>query len=143
MTVAGVSPAAARIASVRSIASASVAFPLRRLKVSVAAKVTLTRSSPAAAKRSQPRSLRTRPESSTPSRRSHALDHLLRARHLRHAVGADEADGLDAPQPRRREPVDELRPCLRRQHVRLVLEAVPRPDVAEEDLHPAERTPRG
>ena len=67
VTVAGVSPAAPRIASTRSVASASVAFPLRRLKVSVAANVTLTRSRSAPPKRSQPRSLSTRPESSTPS----------------------------------------------------------------------------
>src|SRR6185369_7456766 len=64
-----------------------------------------------------------------------ARDHLLRSGHLGHAVGADEAHGLDPPQPRRPEPVDEVRARLGRQHFRLVLETVPRPDVAEEDLH--------
>src|SRR5262249_30334422 len=63
------------------------------------------------------------------------LDHLLGAGHLRHAVVADEADRLDAPQPGGREPADELRPRLRRQHLWLVLEPIPRLHVAEEDLH--------
>ena len=65
----------------------------------------------------------------------HALDHVLRAGHLRDAVGADEAHSLDPAQPGRREAVDELRASLRRQHLGLVLEPVPRPDVADEDLH--------
>ena len=43
---------AARIRSTRSAASASDALPLRRLKPSVAASVTLTRSSAVAASRS-------------------------------------------------------------------------------------------
>ena len=65
----------------------------------------------------------------------HAVDDLLGARHLRHAVGADEAHRLDAAQPGRREPVDELRPRLGRQHLGLVLEAVARSDVADDDVH--------
>jgi hypothetical protein len=63
------------------------------------------------------------------------LDHVLCVRHLRHTVGADEADGLDAPQTGGNEPVDELRPRAGRQDLRLVLEPIPRPDIAEEDLH--------
>ncbi len=51
VTVVG-SAAAPRIRSTRSVASASDAFPLRRLKLSVAARVTLTRSSAVAASRS-------------------------------------------------------------------------------------------
>ena len=66
-----------------------------------------------------------------------ALDHLLGAGHLRHAVVAHEADGLDPRQPHRGEPVDELGPRLWRQHLRLVLEAVPWPDVAEKHRHRA------
>ena len=58
---------AARIRSTRSTASGSDAFPFRRLKLSVAASVTLTRSSVVAANRSEPRSLRTSPESSAPT----------------------------------------------------------------------------
>src|SRR5918995_6133251 len=53
-----------RIRSTRTAASSSDAFPFRWLKDSVAAKVTVTRSSPVAASRSQPRSLSTSPESS-------------------------------------------------------------------------------
>ena len=60
-------------------------------------------------------------------------DDLLRAGHLRHALGADEADRLDHGEPRGREPVDELGPRLRRQDVPLVLQAVARPDLADRD----------
>ena len=45
-------PESATIARTRSTASSSEAFPLRRLNVSVAASVQLTRSTPAAARRS-------------------------------------------------------------------------------------------
>ena len=56
--------ATARIRSTRAAASSSEAFPFRWLNDSVAASVTLTRPRPVAASRSQPRSLRTSPESS-------------------------------------------------------------------------------
>jgi len=56
-------------------------------------------------------------------------DDLLRARHLRHAVVAHEADRLDAWQSRGGEPVDELRARRRLQRLGLVLEAVARADV--------------
>ena len=124
--------ATARIRSTRAAASSSVALPLRWLNDSVAASVTLTRSSGVAASRSQPRSLRTSPESSawtSPDRG----DDLLRAGHLRHALRSDEADRLDPRQPGRREPADELRPNLGRERLRLVLEPVARADVAERD----------
>jgi len=64
-----------------------------------------------------------------------ALDHVLRAGHLRHALGADEADGLDSRHAGRCKPVDQLRPRLGREHLRLVLETVARSDVANDDVH--------
>ena len=56
---------------------------------------------------------------------------LLRARHLRHALVAHEAHRLDARQPGGREPAHELGTDRRGERLRLVLEPVPRPDVAE------------
>ena len=95
----------------RSIASASVAFPLRRLKVSVAANVTLTRveadggeALPAALVEHEARRAR-RPRAAA----TRSID-LLGAGHLRHAVAADEAHRLDARAARPPEPVDELGP---------------------------------
>ena len=91
----GTAPARARIASARATASASVAFPFSRLNDSVAAKVTFTRSSaarreplPAALVQHEPGVL----GAVAPLDRR---DDLLRARHLRHAVVADEAHRLD------------------------------------------------
>ena len=134
--------ATARIRSTRAAASSSDALPFRWLNVSVAASVTLTRSSGVAASRSQPRSFRTSPESSastSPDRR----DDLLRAGHLRHALGADEADRLDPRQPGRRQPPHELGANVRRERLRLVLEPVPRADVAERDAARGEATRTG
>src|SRR5581483_607997 len=71
------------------------------------------------------------------------LDDLLRPGHLRDALVAHEADGLDPAQPGRREPVDELGARLRREHLRLVLEPVARHDVAYEDPHGGERSAYG
>src|SRR5215216_181296 len=62
-----------------------------------------------------------------------AFDDLLCARHLRHALGADEARRLDARQADGGEPVDELRPGCRGQNLLLVLEAVARPYLADRD----------
>ena len=59
-------------------------------------------------------------------------DHLLGAGHLRHAVVANEADGLDPRQTHGGEPVDELGADRRREHVGLVLQPVSRADVAED-----------
>ena len=123
-----------RIRSTRAAASSSDAFPFRWLKDSVAASVTLTRSSGVAASRSQPRWLSTSPESSASTSPTAGHD-LLRARHLGHALGIDEADRLDPRQARRRQPPDELRPRLGRERLRLVLEPVAGPDVAEGHAH--------
>src|SRR5262249_53328463 len=60
---------------------------------------------------------------------------LLRARHLRHRLVADEAHRLDARQPGGGEAAHELRAHRRREHVRLVLEPVARPHVADEHVH--------
>ena len=59
-------------------------------------------------------------------------DDLLGAGHLRHAVVPDEAHRLDAREPGGGEHVHELGPHARREHVRLVLEPVARPDVADD-----------
>src|SRR4051812_5041070 len=66
VTVAGTSTRAS-IASTRTVASCSDAFPFSRLNVSVAPSVRLTRPSAAASKRSRPRSLSTSAEYSVPS----------------------------------------------------------------------------
>ena len=58
---------------------------------------------------------------------------LLGPRHLRHALGVHEADGLDARDARGGQAVAELRPDLRGQRAGLVLQAVARPDVADLD----------
>ena len=126
--------ATARIRSTRAVASSSDALPLRWLKDSVAASVTLTRSSGVAARRSQPRSLSTRPGElglDVADRR----DDLLRAGHLRHALVADEAGRLDPREAGRREPANELGANLRRERLGLVLEPVAGADVAERDAH--------
>ena len=62
---------------------------------------------------------------------------LLRSGHLRHAVVANEAHRLDARQPSRREPVDQLGPHRGTELIGLVLKAVSRPDVAERDVRHA------
>ena len=54
---------------------------------------------------------------------------LLGPRHPRNAVVPDEADRLDARQPGRSQPVDELGPHRGCERLRLVLEAVAGPDV--------------
>ena len=66
------------------------------------------------------------------------LDHLLRAGHLRHAGGVDEADRLDARHARGREPVHELGPGRGRERLRIVLQPVAWSDVTDGHLH---RTP--
>jgi hypothetical protein len=64
-------------------------------------------------------------------------DDLLRSRHLRYAVVADEAHRLDPPQARACEPVDELGAHAGNERLRLVLQAVARADVAERDARHA------
>jgi len=56
---------------------------------------------------------------------------LLRPRHARHAVVADEADRLDSRQPGRGEPVAQLGAGCGRERFRLVLEPVAGPDVTD------------
>ena len=118
------------MASAVATASVKEALPFARLKASVAANVTLTRSRDVSVKRSQPRSLRTSPESSALAA-LRSRDDLLRARHLRNAVVADEAHRLDAREAGRREPPHEVRANSRRKRFRLVLEPVARADVTE------------
>src|SRR3954447_24511622 len=60
---------------------------------------------------------------------------LLRTRHLRHALVAHERRRLDPRQARGCEPVDELGADSRCEHVRLVLQPVPRPDVTDRYAH--------
>ena len=108
---------------------------MARLKVSVAANVTLTRSSPDGSEALVPPLVEHEPrvlDALTPLDRR---NDRLRARHLRDAVVTDEAHRLDPRQARRREPVDELARERGRERLRLVLETVPRPDVAERDAH--------
>src|SRR6266536_1388043 len=62
-------------------------------------------------------------------------DDLLGARHLRHARGVDEADRLDPRQARRCKSIDEVGARLGIELRRLVLEAVARADVADDDAH--------
>ena len=62
-------------------------------------------------------------------------DGLFGARHLRHAVIADERHRLDSRKSRRSEAVDQVCTYVGREDVRLVLEAVARPDVAERYVH--------
>ena len=62
-----------------------------------------------------------------------AGDDLLGARHLRHVLRVHEAGGLDAAEPCAGEPVDQLGADRGRERERLVLEAVPRGDVADRD----------
>ena len=64
-------------------------------------------------------------------------DDLFRARHLRHPVVTHEAHRLDARKPHPRETVDQLGTDAGRERLRLVLETVPRPDVAERYLRHA------
>ena len=62
-------------------------------------------------------------------------NHLLRAGHLRHVPGADEADRLDPRHTGRCETIDQIRPHVGRERDGLVLKAVPRADVADRDPH--------
>ena len=62
-------------------------------------------------------------------------DDLLGPCHLRHVLGADEADGLDARHAGSGQQVDELGAHGRLERDRLVLKPVPRPDVADRDAH--------
>ena len=55
------------------------------------------------------------------------LQHLGRARHLRHPFGRDEASRLDGGQAGRDELLDERDPGGRRHRRRFVLQAVARP----------------
>src|SRR5918996_1091856 len=64
-----------------------------------------------------------------------SLDDLLGAGHLRHPLGVHEADRLDAAEASLREPVHELCAHRRLQGLRLVLEAVARPYVADGHAH--------
>ena len=64
-------------------------------------------------------------------------DDLLRPGHLRYALVADEAHRLDPREAGGAEPVHELRAHGGRERLRLVLEPVPRPDVA--DRYPTRR----
>ena len=60
-------------------------------------------------------------------------DDLFRPRHLRHPRGIDEAHGLDARQSGLGEAVDELGAHVRLEDLGIVLEAVARGDVADDD----------
>ena len=60
-------------------------------------------------------------------------EHLLRAGHLRHELGVHEARRLDAAQPGGGEPAAQLGARRRREHRRVVLQAVARAHVAERD----------
>src|SRR5688572_25391612 len=64
-----------------------------------------------------------------------ALDDLFGAGHLRHQLGVHEADRLDAAETRPGEPVHEVRAHRRLEGLRLVLEAVARPHVADRHAH--------
>ena len=130
VTVAGTS-AAARIASARATASSSDAFPFARLNASVAAEGDVHAVEPRRAEPLPAALVQHEPGELDTVARLDRRRHLLRAGHLRHAVVAHEAHRLDPRQPGRREPVHELGAHGRRQRLRLVLEAVPRPDVAQ------------
>jgi hypothetical protein len=69
------------------------------------------------------------------------LHDLLRARHLGHARGADETGRLDARDTGPGQPVDELRADGRLEDHGIVLQAVPRRDVADRDGCRAQITP--
>src|SRR5206468_5630381 len=58
-------------------------------------------------------------------------DDLLRPGHPRDAVVAHERDRLDTGQPRARQPVHQLPAHRGLERLGLVLQAVPRPDVAQ------------
>ena len=62
-------------------------------------------------------------------------DDLLCPGHLRDALVAHEAHGFDARKAGRREPVDEVGADGGRQGLGLVLEPVPRPNVANDHAH--------
>ena len=134
--------AAARIRSTRAAASSSVALPLRWLNVSVAASVTFTRASGVCASRSQPRSLRTSPESSASTSPTAATTSSAPAI-CGTRSSRDEADRLDPRQPRRREPPHQVGADVRRERLRLVLEPVPRSHVTQRDRARGEATRTG
>jgi hypothetical protein len=60
-------------------------------------------------------------------------EHRLRVRHLRYALGIDEARHFDASQPSIDQTSDQLEFGLRRQNVGLALQAISRTDV--DDFH--------
>ena len=64
-------------------------------------------------------------------------EHLLGTGHLRHDLGVHEAAALDARKPGRGQAVAQLGSHGRLQHERVVLQSVPRTDVAERDVHQA------
>ncbi len=68
----------------------------------------------------------------TPVKRRH---HVLRAGHLRHELGIDEACRLEALQAGRGQPVTQVRAHSRFEQPLLVLQAVPRSDVADDQAH--------
>jgi hypothetical protein len=59
--------------------------------------------------------------------------HVFRIRHLRHALGMNEACRLDPPEPRRREPTDELDLGVGREKLTIVLKPVPWADLHDLD----------
>src|SRR5438034_268481 len=61
--------------------------------------------------------------------------HLFGAGHLRHKLGVDEARRLHALEPGRREAVAQFGPQPGLKSLGLVLQAVPRPDVADGERH--------
>ncbi len=131
MTVAG-TVADATIARTRSTASSSVALPLRRLNVLRRSE----RAVDAVEARAREPLVAALVQHEPGQLRCAALrrgDHLLRARHLRHAVVAHERDGLDPRYARGGEARDELGADGRRERVGLVLQPVARPDVADGD----------
>ena len=132
VTVDGTS-ARARIARTRSTASASDALPFRRLNASVAASVQLTRVEAGLREALVAALVEHEPDQLGRPRSRQPRDDLLGAGHLRDAVVADERDRLDPRHARRGEPRDELGAHGRRERLRLVLQAVARPDVADRD----------
>ena len=121
---------AIRLSAMRA-PSSTPAFWLRRPKASVSAYDVCTRSTPAASARSAPRGVERQPgelEAAVAERRHD----LLGARHRGHPAGIDEARRLDAPEPGCGQPPAELGARRRREHDRVVLEAVARAHVAHQ-----------
>ena len=126
-----------RSVSIRSSSatdSSTVRFALRRLNSSVAPSVKCTASRPHGREPLVALLVEDEPGVGDAVAALDPRDDLLGAGHLRHALGArTKLTASMLPEPRSREAVDELRAHLRRERLRLVLEAVARADVADRD----------